>query len=141
MTAVLKNMAVFLFTKRTNKMKTMSKRQYQVGELIKRTLSSMFREGVFDEKINDLFSITEVSPSPGYQTAWVFVSAMDATKNDDLVKKLNEISSEIRYELANKINMRFTPALIFKFDNSLEYAKRIEDLLNSPEVKKDLEEN
>ncbi len=122
-------------------MKTMSKRQYQVGELIKRTLSSMFREGVFDEKINDLFSITEVSPSPGYQTAWVFVSAMDATKNDDLVKKLNEISSEIRYELANKINMRFTPALIFKFDNSLEYAKRIEDLLNSPEVKKDLEEN
>ncbi len=134
-------MAVFLFTKRTNKMKTMSKRQYQVGELIKRTLSSMFREGVFDEKINDLFSITEVSPSPGYQTAWVFVSAMDATKNDDLVKKLNEISSEIRYELANKINMRFTPALIFKFDNSLEYAKRIEDLLNSPEVKKDLEEN
>lgn len=134
-------MAVFLFTKRTNKMKTMSKRQYQVGELIKRTLSSMFREGVFDEKINDLFSITEVSPSPGYQTAWVFVSAMDATKNDDLVKKLNEISSEIRYELANKINMRFTPALIFKFDNSLEYAKRIEDLLNSPDVKKDLEEN
>ena len=134
-------MAFFLFTKRTNKMKTMSKRQYQVGELIKRTLSSMFREGVFDEKINDLFSITEVSPSPGYQTAWVFVSAMDATKNDDLVKKLNEISSEIRYELANKINMRFTPALIFKFDNSLEYAKRIEDLLNSPEVKKDLEEN
>lgn len=134
-------MAVFLFTKRTNKMKIMSKRQYQVGELIKRTLSSMFREGVFDEKINDLFSITEVSPSPGYQTAWVFVSAMDATKNDDLVKKLNEISSEIRYELANKINMRFTPALIFKFDNSLEYAKRIEDLLNSPEVKKDLEEN
>lgn len=122
-------------------MKIMSKRQYQVGELIKRTLSSMFREGVFDEKINDLFSITEVSPSPGYQTAWVFVSAMDATKNDDLVKKLNEISSEIRYELANKINMRFTPALIFKFDNSLEYAKRIEDLLNSPEVKKDLEEN
>lgn len=137
----MKNMAVFLFIKRTNKMKTMSKRQYQVGELIKRTLSSMFREGVFDEKINDLFSITEVSPSPGYQTAWVFVSAMDATKNDDLVKKLNEISSEIRYELANKINMRFTPALIFKFDNSLEYAKRIEDLLNSPEVKKDLEEN
>lgn len=134
-------MAVFLFTKRTNKMKTMSKRQYQVGELIKRTLSSMFREGVFDEKINDLFSITEVSPSPGYQTAWVFVSAMDATKNESLVKKLNEISSEIRYELANKINMRFTPALIFKFDNSLEYAKRIEDLLNSPEVKKDLEEN
>lgn len=122
-------------------MKTMSKRQYQVGELIKRTLSSMFMEGIFDEKIKDLFSITEVSPSPGYQTAWVFVSAMDATKNDDLVKKLNEISSEIRYELANKINMRFTPALIFKFDNSLEYAKRIEDLLNSPEVKKDLEEN
>ncbi len=122
-------------------MKTVSKRQYQVGELIKRTLSTMFMEGMFEHKITDLFSITEVSPSPGYQTAWVFISAMDPSKNDEIVKKLNDISSEIRYELAHKINMRNTPALIFKFDNSLDYANNIEKILNSPEVQKDLKED
>lgn len=120
-------------------MKEQSKRQYQVGELIKRTLSTMFMEGVFDAKVKIMFSITEVSPSPGYQTAWVFVSAFDATKNKELVETLNSIASEIRYELASRVNMRFTPALIFKYDNSMEYADRIEELLNSPDVKKDLE--
>ncbi len=120
-------------------MKKTSKRQYQVGEVLKRTLSNMFREGLFDEKISDLFSITEVSPRPGYQTAWVFVSALDASKTESVVKKLNEISGEIRFILAKKIEMRSTPALIFKSDNSLDYAKRIEELLNSPDVKRDLE--
>ena len=120
-------------------MKEQSKRQYQVGELIKRTLSTMFMEGIFEEKIKIMFSITEVSPSPGYQTAWVFVSAFDNTKNKELVDTLNSIASEIRYELASRVNMRFTPSLIFKYDNSMEYADRIEELLNSPDVKHDLE--
>ena len=122
-------------------MKKISKRQYQVGEVLKRTLSNMFREGLFEEKISDLFSITEVSPSPGYQTAWVFISAMDSSKNEEIVKKLNEISEEIRFMLAKKVDMRSTPSLIFKFDNSLDYANRIEEILNSPDVKKDLEKS
>ena len=122
-------------------MKKTSKRQYQVGEVLKRTLSNMFREGLFEEKISDLFSITEVSPSPGYQTAWVFVSAMDSSKNEEIVEKLNKISGEIRFMLAKKIDMRSTPALIFKFDNSLDYANRIEEILNFPDVKKDLEKS
>ena len=122
-------------------MKKTTKRQYQVGEVLKRTLSNMFREGLFEEKISDLFSITEVSPSPGYQTAWVFVSAMDSSKNEEIVEKLNKISGEIRFMLAKKIDMRSTPALIFKFDNSLDYANRIEEILNFPDVKKDLEKS
>ncbi len=120
-------------------MKKISKRQYQIGEVLKRTLSNMFREGLFEDKISDLFSITEVSPSPGYQSAWVFVSAMDSNKQEDVVKKLNEIAGEIRFMLAKKVDMRSTPALIFKTDNSLDYANRIEELLNSDDVKKDLE--
>ena len=122
-------------------MKKTSKRQYQVGEVLKRTLSNMFREGLFEEKISDLFSITEVSPSPGYQTAWVFISEKKKKKNESIVKKLNEISGEIRFMLAKKIDMRSTPALIFKFDNSLDYANRIEEILNSPDVKQDLEKS
>ena len=132
-------MAVFLF--KGIIMKKISKRQYQVGEVLKRTLSNMFREGLFENKISDLFSITEVSPSPGYQSAWVFVSAMNPEKQEDVVKKLNEIAGEIRFLLAKKVDMRSTPALIFKTDNSLDYANRIEELLNSEEVKQDLQKS
>ena len=120
--------------------KEISKRHYQVGESIKRTLSKLFLEGRFEYKIKDLFSILEVVPSRGFETAVVYVSALDASKNEEVVKKLNEISSEIRYELANNSEFRTTPTLIFKLDTSLDYAKRIDDILNSEEVRKDLEE-
>ena len=120
--------------------KEISKRHYQVGESIKRTLSKLFLEGRFEYKIKDLFSILEVVPSRGFETAVVYVSALDPSKNDEVVKKLNEISSEIRYELANNSEFRTTPTLIFKLDTSLDYAKRIDDILNSEEVRKDLEE-
>jgi len=119
-------------------MKILTKRQYQIGEKIKRTLSIMFRTGVFADRFRDYFSITEVSPSPGYQTAWVFISALDPSKNDFIVSELNKMTDEIRFELANTIKLKFTPILIFKFDNSLEYANNIEKILNSPEIKSEL---
>lgn len=120
--------------------KEISKRHYQVGEAIKRTLSKLFLEGRFEYKIKDLFSILEVVPSRGFESAVVYVSALDPSKNEEVVKKLNEISSEIRYELANNSEFRTTPTLIFKLDTTFDYAKRIDDILNSDDVKKDLEE-
>ncbi len=119
-------------------MKEKTKRQYQIGESIKRNLSNIFREGIFEHKIKDIFSIMEVSPSPGYRTAWVFISALDPLKNEELVNALNEIANEVRYELANRANMKTTPSLVFKLDNALEYANNIEKLLNLPEVQEDL---
>lgn len=119
-------------------MKILTKRQYQIGEKIKRTLSIMFRTGIFADRFKDYFSITEVSPSPGYQTAWIFISALDPSKNDFIVSELNKMTDEIRFELANTIKLKFTPILIFKFDNSLEYANNIEKILNSPEIKSEL---
>lgn len=119
--------------------KEISKRHYQVGEAIKRKLSQLFLDGRFEYKIKDLFSILEVVPSRGFESAVVYVSALDASKNEEIVKKLNEISSEIRYELANNSEFRSTPTLIFKLDSSFDYAKRIDDILNSDDVKKDLE--
>ena len=120
-------------------MKEQTKRQYQIGEKIKRALSNMFISGVFEGKIKDIFSFTEVSPSAGYQTAFVFISALDKNKNKEIVDTLNKMSNEIRYELANSIQLRYTPTLIFKYDYSLDYASRINELLNSDEVKIDLE--
>ena len=119
--------------------KEFSKRHYQIGESIKRTLSKIFMEGKFEHKIKDLFSVVEVVPSRGFESAVVYISAIDASKNKELVQKLNEITSEIRYELANNSELRSTPTLIFKLDTTLDYAQRIEDILNSDEVKKDLE--
>ncbi len=119
-------------------MKEQTKRQYQIGEKIKRALSNMFISGVFESKIQDMFSFTEVSPSPGYQTAFVFISALDKNKNQEIVDILNKMTNEIRYELAHTIKLKYTPTLIFKYDYSLDYANRIDTILKSSEIKQDL---
>lgn len=116
-----------------------NQRHFQIGESMKRILSRLFGEKRFEHEIKDIFSITEVSPSRGYETAIVYISALDGSKNKELVDKLNSITGEIRYELANNSEFRSTPALIFKEDSSLDYANHIEELLNSNEVKKDLD--
>jgi ribosome-binding factor A len=120
--------------------KEISKRHYQIGESIKRTLSKLFMEGRFEHKVNDFFSIMEVMPSRGFESAIVYITALDLNKSEEIAKKLNEISSEIRYELANNSELRSTPTLIFKVDKSLDYAKKIDDIMNSAEFKKDLED-
>lgn len=119
--------------------KDFSKRHYQIGESIKRTLSNLFLQGKFEYKIKELFSITEVVPSKAFETAVVYVSPFQMQNAESLIHDLNSISSQIRYELANNSELRSTPILIFKLDSSLDYAKKIDDILNSPEVKKDLE--
>ena len=119
--------------------KEISKRHYQIGESIKRTLSKLFMEGRFEHKVNDFFSIMEVMPSRGFESAIVYITALDLNKSEEIAKKLNEISSEIRYELANNSELRSTPTLIFKVDKSLDYAKKIDDIMNSAEFKKDFE--
>ena len=119
--------------------KEIGKRHRQVGEFIRRELSRIFQEGRFEHRISGVFSFTEVQPSRGFETAIVFVSTLDIAAGEELAYSLNDIASEIRYELAASANMRTTPTLIFKTDNALGYANRIEELLNSEDVKKDLE--
>ena len=106
-----------------------TRRHLQVGEAMKRRLSSLIAEGLFADAITDHFSITEVRPSGAYESAIIFVSAADFNKTDGIVDKLNSIAGRIRFELAQTAELRSTPRLIFKSDDSGQYAERIEELL------------
>ena len=66
-----------------------SKRHYQIGESIKRTLMGLFQEGRFEHEVDGMFSILEVSPSKGFEVAYVFVAALDPAKTGGIVARLN----------------------------------------------------
>lgn len=57
-----------------------------------------------------------------------FTSILDAPK-DSLEKEMNEASAYIRKELASRIEIRYTPKLVFKFDESVEYGNKIEKII------------
>ncbi len=54
----------------------------------------------------------------------------DESKKDITLKALNHAKSFIRGELSKRIDIRHTPELIFKFDNSIEYGNRIEKIID-----------
>ena len=121
-----------------------SQRQLRAGELIRHALVEILqREDLRDPALAGVsITVSEVRPSPDLKQATVYCAALGgALKGDDpaqLIAALNRAAAAIRGHLGRRIDMKFTPALKFKADESFSEAQRIEDLLASPAVKRDL---
>lgn len=116
----------------------------RAGELVRHTLVEIFRrEDLRDPVLSGLsITITEVRMTPDLKQATVFCAplgaSIDREKHPEIVKALNQAAPHLRRLLAEKIDMKFTPALHFRPDESFAEARRIDELLASPEVARDL---
>ena len=111
--------------------KPLSQRQLRVGELIKQALSMIFlRE---EAKIPDLdtksITVTEVRMSPDLKIAKAYVLPLGGKDADEIIDVLKEYSFLIRKILSQKVVMKFLPKLLFRKDESFEYAEKIENLI------------
>lgn len=108
-----------------------SQRQRRAGELIRHALAEMFQRGeVHDEALRGInVTITEVKASPDLRNATVFVTALGGEGTPEMVRALGQARGAIRRVLAGKIQMKFTPELAFRADESFDEAQRIEELL------------
>lgn len=131
-------------SKRFPKTKGPSQRQLRAGELIRHALVEIFqREDLRDPSLAGVsITVSEVRPSPDLKNATVFCAPLGVTvaeKTDDgVIAALNKIGPHIRHLLGQKIDLKFTPALSFRRDESFSEATRIDELLASPEVRRDL---
>ena len=108
-----------------------SQRQLKVGEEIRHLISNaLLRESFYDEHIkNNNITITEVSISPDLKNAKVFVMPLGGKKKDDVLDSLNKVSGRIKKIISNNLSLRQTPKLIFKIDETFEYANKIHNIL------------
>ncbi|WP_291839838.1 30S ribosome-binding factor RbfA [Brevundimonas sp.] len=126
-----------------------SQRQLRAGELIRHALVEVLRE----EEIHDpamegvSVTVTEVRLSPDLKHATCFVEPLGAGVADaptaghvtEIVKALNAHAKFLRGVLGKHIDMRFTPDLRFRHDESFEAAERLNRLLDDPRVRADVE--
>ena len=126
-----------------------SQRQLRAGELIRHALVEVLRE----EEIHDpamegvSVTVTEVRMSPDLKHATCFVeplgagveSAPTAGHVEEIVKALNAHARFLRGVLGKHIDMKFTPDLKFRHDDSFDAAGRMDRLFNDPRVRADLE--
>ncbi len=124
-----------------------SQRQLRAGELVRHALVEIFqREDLRDPALADLsITVTEVRMSPDLKQATVFCTplgaSIDKDRHPEIFKALGHAAPHLRHLLGQRIDMKFTPALVFRSDESFNEARRIEELLASPKVARDLRRN
>ncbi len=98
------------------------------------------RGEILDDDIAALMiTVPEVRVSPDLKNATVYVTPLASGDPKLAVKALERHKRFIRGEVAHRINLKYAPDLVFRFDDRFEESARIDEILRSPEVKRDLE--
>jgi ribosome-binding factor A len=113
-----------------------TRRTSRVGEMIRDALVEVLRHDVKDIPLG-LNSITSVEVSPDLHFARVFISGMTEDDAKAKVKELQNGRGRVRHALGQRIRLRYTPELDFKYDDTPARAGRIEDLLQEVMPKKE----
>ena len=118
-----------------------SQRQLRVGELVRHALADIFQQGaVHDPDLEGvLVTVPEVRMTPDLKLATAFVMPLGGKGADKLVAVLDRHRKFLRGEVGHRVDLRFVPDLRFRLDESFDEGARIDSLLRSPEVKRDLD--
>lgn len=117
-----------------------SQRQLRVAELVRHALSDLLARGeIMDPEVTALMiTVPEVRMSPDLKNATVYVTPLGGGEPKAAVKALERNKRWIRGQVAHRVNLRYAPDLVFRFDDRFEESARIDALLRSPDVAQDL---
>ena len=120
-----------------------SQRQLRVGELVRHAIAALLMRGEVHDPVIEghLITIPEVRMSPDLRLATVYIMPLAGRDTDDVIAAFERNKKFLRGEIAHQINLKFAPDLRFRADDRFEEAERIERLLRSPAVKRDLEKD
>jgi ribosome-binding factor A len=119
-----------------------SQRQLRVAEELRHRLADLFTRTDFrDPELAGVhLTVAEVRMTPDLQHATVYVALLGSTGIDALMPALHRAAPFLRSEAGHGLRLRNIPDLHFQPDHALDYASKINDILHSPEVKRDLED-
>src|SRR2546421_1731996 len=118
-----------------------SQRQLRVGELIRHALAEMLSRGDIHDAVIEghLITVPEVRMSPDLRLATVYVMPLGGKEEQEVVAALERNKKFLRGEIAHRVNLKFAPEIRFRVDERFDEAERIEKILRTPEVRRDLE--
>lgn len=114
-------------------------RMQKVNEELKREIGKIISLKMNNSALQKgLISVTSVETTPDFKYARVFVSMIGVGNKKETLKALKKSSGFVRTEIARKVNLKYTPEIIFEFDESIEYGDRIDNILKdiTKELKK-----
>src|SRR3954463_9789580 len=120
-----------------------SQRQLRVGEQVRHAIAEILAQGsVHDADLEGhIITVPEVRMSPDLKLATVYVMPLGGRDTEVVLAALERNKKFLRGEVARRVNLKFAPDLRFRVDERFDEAERIEKLLRTPAVQKDLEQD
>jgi ribosome-binding factor A len=120
---------------------TPSQRQLRVGELVRHALAELLARGEVHDPVIEghLITVPEVRMSSDLRLATVYVMPLGGRDADAVVEAFERNKRYLRGEIARHVNLKFAPDIRFRIDERFEEAERIEKLLRTPAVQRDLD--
>ena len=120
-----------------------SQRQLRVGELVRHAMAEMLTRGdVHDPVIEGhLITVPEVRMSPDLRLATIYVMPMGGRDAEQVIAAFERHKKFLRVQIAQHINLKFAPDIRFRIDERFAEAERIDKLLRSPPVVRDLKDD
>ena len=120
--------------------RTAGKRQLRVGEELRHALSDVLvRAEIRDPDLAGVsVTVSEVDVSPDLRNAIAFVLPLAGANQAAVVDGLNRVAKWLRGQIARRVELKYTPALVFRLDQSFDQVDRIETLLRQPAVVADI---
>lgn len=120
-----------------------SQRQLRVGELVRHKLAEMLARGEIHDDVlaSHVVTISEVRMSPDLKLATAYVMPLGGKDTKTVIEALGRHSRYIRGEIAHSVNLRSAPDVRFREDETFDEVRRIDQLLHSERVRRDVEKD
>lgn len=112
-----------------------SNRIGRINEEIQRELAALI-PSVKDPRVTGMISVTAVDTTPDLKFAKIYISVLDKSDCEQVLKGLKSAAGWLRRELGRTLNLRNTPELTFVRDDSIDKGAHILEMLRNPEVVK-----
>ena len=107
----------------------------RINEEIQRELSSLI-PSVKDPRVTGMISVTAVDTTPDLKYAKIYISVLDKSDCEQVLKGLKSAAGYLRRELGHALNLRNTPELTFIRDDSIDQGAHILEMLRNPDIVK-----
>src|SRR5436853_6583481 len=106
----------------------MKHRMLRVNEVVKRELSGILAREISSE--GALVTINHVEVASDLKSAHVFVSVLGSESSENVMNKLEEHCPAFQSELTRRVTMKYTPHLLFHFNESLAPVSSVVEIMH-----------
>ncbi len=102
----------------------------RISEEVRHALDKIIRE-MNDPRITGTYSVTRADVTRDLRYAKVYISVLESDRADEMIKALKKAAGFIRHELGSRVQLRYTPELLFYRDDNIAYGVHISEILKN----------